>query len=76
MEKYLGDEEPDRRGHPSRPWMGTIVLAFVPVLCGSVLKNKGVQPDARRAWWSTTCHRRSTSRRPRGTNIKEMKSPP
>jgi elongation factor G len=44
MEKYLGDEELTvediRRGLRK----GTIAFSFVPVLCGSAFKNKGVQP--------------------------------
>jgi elongation factor G len=44
MEKYLGDEELTvddiRRGLRA----GTLAFSFVPVLCGSAFKNKGVQP--------------------------------
>jgi elongation factor G len=44
MEKYLGDEELTedeiRRGIRK----GTLSFSFVPVLCGSAFKNKGVQP--------------------------------
>ena len=44
MERYLNDEEitPEelRRGIRS----GTLAFSFVPVLCGSAFKNKGVQP--------------------------------
>jgi elongation factor G len=44
MEKYLGDEEltPDEVRHAIR--VGTLGFEFVPVLCGSAFKNKGVQP--------------------------------
>ena len=44
LEAYLGGEEPDaaRLQHCIRK--GTIGGAFVPVLCGSAFKNKGVQP--------------------------------
>jgi elongation factor G len=44
MEKYLGDEEltPDEIRHAIR--VGTLAFEFVPVLCGSAFKNKGVQP--------------------------------
>jgi elongation factor G len=44
MEKYLGDEEitPDELRAAIRA--GSISFEFVPVLCGSAFKNKGVQP--------------------------------
>jgi elongation factor G len=44
MEKYLGDEElsPEEVRHAIR--VGTLSFEFVPVLCGSAFKNKGVQP--------------------------------
>jgi elongation factor G len=44
MEKYLADEEigPDQLKAAIRK--GTIAFEFVPVLCGSAFKNKGVQP--------------------------------
>jgi elongation factor G len=44
MEKYLSDEEisPDELKRAVRA--GTIKGEFVPVLCGSAFKNKGVQP--------------------------------
>ncbi|MFZ4583605.1 MAG: elongation factor G [Acidimicrobiia bacterium] len=44
MEKYLADEEltGDDVKHAIRK--GTIAGEFVPVLCGSAFKNKGVQP--------------------------------
>ena len=44
MEKYLGDEkitEDELRAGIRR---GTIAFDFVPMLCGSAFKNKGVQP--------------------------------
>ncbi len=44
MEKYLGDEpitEAELRAGIRR---GTIAFDFVPMLCGSAFKNKGVQP--------------------------------
>jgi elongation factor G len=44
MEKYLSDEElsPDDIRRAIRT--GTLSFSFVPVLCGSAFKNKGVQP--------------------------------
>jgi elongation factor G len=44
MEKYLSDEEltPDDIRRAIR--VGTLSFSFVPVLCGSAFKNKGVQP--------------------------------
>jgi elongation factor G len=44
MEKYLSDEPltPDEIKHAIR--LGTLSFEFVPVLCGSAFKNKGVQP--------------------------------
>ncbi len=44
MEKYLSDEPltPDEIKHAIR--IGTLSFEFVPVLCGSAFKNKGVQP--------------------------------
>lgn len=44
LEKYLSDEEltPDEVRRAIRA--GTISFDFVPVLCGSAFKNKGVQP--------------------------------
>jgi elongation factor G len=44
MEKYLSDEHltDDEIKHALR--LGTLSFEFVPVLCGSAFKNKGVQP--------------------------------
>jgi len=44
LEKYLGDEpiSADEIRHAIR--LGTLKFEFVPVLCGSAFKNKGVQP--------------------------------
>jgi len=44
LEKYLGDEpiSADEIRHAIR--IGTLKFEFVPVLCGSAFKNKGVQP--------------------------------
>ena len=43
-EKYLDGEEPDYDTLIKCIRKGTISYAFVPVLCGSAFKNKGVQP--------------------------------
>ena len=44
MEKYLEGEEPDVSILRDLLRRGTLSMAFVPVLCGSAFKNKGVQP--------------------------------
>src|SRR5712691_3204232 len=44
LEAYLGGEEPDIETLKRCVRKGTITAAFVPVLCGSAFKNKGVQP--------------------------------
>jgi elongation factor G len=44
MEKYLEGEEPDLPTLRTLIRKGTLAMAFVPVLCGSAFKNKGVQP--------------------------------
>jgi len=44
MEKYLEGEEPDAETLKRLIRKGTLSMAFVPVLCGSSFKNKGVQP--------------------------------
>ena len=44
MEAYLEGEEPSPETLKSCIRQGTIDGAFVPVLCGSAFKNKGVQP--------------------------------
>ncbi|MFN8818942.1 MAG: elongation factor G, partial [Holosporaceae bacterium] len=44
LEKYLGGEEPDMATLKACIRKGTIARSFVPVLCGSSFKNKGVQP--------------------------------
>ncbi len=44
LEAYLGGEEPDADTLRRCIRKGTISYAFVPVLCGSAFKNKGVQP--------------------------------
>ncbi len=44
LENYLGGEEPDPDTLRRCIRKGTISYAFVPVLCGSAFKNKGVQP--------------------------------
>jgi len=44
MEKFLDGEEPDVATLQRLIRMGTLNMSFVPVLCGSAFKNKGVQP--------------------------------
>jgi elongation factor G len=44
MMKYLDGEEPTEEELKACIRKGTCALAFVPVLCGSAFKNKGVQP--------------------------------
>ncbi|KAJ8764217.1 hypothetical protein K2173_005397 [Erythroxylum novogranatense] len=44
MEKYLEGDEPDEETIKKLVRKGTISGSFVPVLCGSAFKNKGVQP--------------------------------
>jgi elongation factor G len=44
LEAYLGGDEPDFATLKRCIRKGTIAGAFVPVLCGSAFKNKGVQP--------------------------------
>jgi len=44
MEAYLEGNEPDEATLKRLVRKGTIGLEFVPVLCGSAFKNKGVQP--------------------------------
>ena len=44
LEKYLGGEEPSIADLKRCIRKGTIAFAFVPILCGSAFKNKGVQP--------------------------------
>jgi elongation factor G len=44
MEAYLEGTEPDRDTLKRLIRKGTLNFSFVPVLCGSAFKNKGVQP--------------------------------
>src|SRR3546814_12072136 len=44
MEAYLEGELPDVATLKALIRKGTLAQAFVPVLCGSAFKNKGVQP--------------------------------
>ncbi len=44
MESYLDGKEPEKEKIISCIRKGTIASSFVPVLCGSAFKNKGVQP--------------------------------
>ena len=44
MEAYLEGNEPDTKTLKALIRKGTLSMAFVPVVCGSAFKNKGVQP--------------------------------
>src|SRR3977135_2183963 len=44
LEAYLGGEEPDVATLKRCIRKGTVTSKFVPVICGSGLKNKGGQP--------------------------------
>ncbi len=44
MEKYLGGEDVTIEEIKRAIRMGTLAFDFVPILCGSAFKNKGVQP--------------------------------
>ena len=44
MEAYLEGEEPDVATLRELIRKGTLAMKFVPVICGSAFKNKGVQP--------------------------------
>jgi elongation factor G len=44
MESYLNGNEPDVATLKALIRRGTLAQAFVPVVCGSAFKNKGVQP--------------------------------
>jgi len=44
MEAFLEGEEPDEATLRRLIRLGTLNMSFVPVLCGSAFKNKGVQP--------------------------------
>jgi len=44
MEKFFEGEEPDPQSLRELIRKGTLNMTFVPVLCGSAFKNKGVQP--------------------------------
>ena len=44
MEAYLEGKEPDAATLKRLIRKGTLSQSFVPVLCGSAFKNKGVQP--------------------------------
>ena len=44
LEAYLGGKEPDEATLIKCIRKGTVAFDFVPVLCGSSFKNKGVQP--------------------------------
>lgn len=44
LEKYLAGEEPSEADLKKCIRKGTVKFVFVPILCGSAFKNKGVQP--------------------------------
>jgi elongation factor G len=44
MEAFLEGEEPDEATLQRLIRLGTLKMSFVPVMCGSAFKNKGVQP--------------------------------
>src|SRR5579883_700232 len=44
LEAYLGGDEPSEETLKRCIRKGTVAFKFVPVLCGSAFKNKGVQP--------------------------------
>jgi elongation factor G len=44
MEAFLEGEEPDEATLQRLIRLGTLNMSFVPVMCGSAFKNKGVQP--------------------------------
>ncbi len=44
MDKYLGGEEVSEAEIKAAIRKGTLAFDFVPILCGSAFKNKGVQP--------------------------------
>ena len=44
LEAYLGGKEPDEATLIKCIRKGTVAFNFVPILCGSAFKNKGVQP--------------------------------
>ena len=44
MEKYLGGEDVSEAEVKAAIRKGTLAFDFVPILCGSAFKNKGVQP--------------------------------
>ena len=44
MEAYLEGDEPDVETLRRLIRKGTLAMKFVPVICGSAFKNKGVQP--------------------------------
>jgi elongation factor G len=44
MEKYLNDEELTEDEVKAGLRKGTLAFSFVPILCGTAFKNKGVQP--------------------------------
>lgn len=71
MEAYLEGTEPDVATLKALIRKGTLNHKFVPVVCGSAFKNKGVQPCSTPS--STTCLRRSTSKTSRASRLTATK---
>ena len=86
MEAYLEGDEPDVDTLRALIRKGTLAMKFVPVICGSAFKNKGVQPmlnavidypaDPARRAAPTWASRRATRRRPATSPARPMTRSP